>query len=78
MRQLMVESLVLSIAGTVLAIVLAWWAVQVLRDLDARGVPRVAAIALDLRVLGAAAGCSRSSPACCSASSRRCSCRGPI
>ena len=55
-RQLMVESLVLSIAGTALAIVLAWWAVQILRTSMPDGVPRVATIALDLRVLAAAAG----------------------
>ena len=54
-RQLMVESLVLSILGTVLATVLAWWAVQVLRTAMPDGVPRVAAIAVDLRVLAAAA-----------------------
>jgi putative ABC transport system permease protein len=54
-RQLMVESLVLSTAGTLLAVVLAWWAVQVLRTSLPEGVPRIAAIALDLRVLGAAA-----------------------
>ncbi|HET7216763.1 MAG TPA: ABC transporter permease [Vicinamibacterales bacterium] len=54
-RQLMVESLVLSTTGTVLAVLLAWWAVQVLRSAMPEGVPRIAAIALDLRVLGAAA-----------------------
>lgn len=54
-RQLMVESLVLSVAGTVLATLLAWWAVQVLKTAIPEGVPRVAAIAVDLRVLGAAA-----------------------
>jgi len=57
-RQLMVESLVLSIAGTVLSIILAWWAVQVLRSSMPEGVPRITAIALDLRVLAAAAGLS--------------------
>ena len=57
-RQLMVESLVLSIAGTMLATLLAWWAVQVLRTSMPDGVPRVAAIAVDLRVLGAAAALS--------------------
>ena len=57
-RQLMVESLVLSIAGTILAVVLAWWAVQVLRTSMPAGVPRIAQIALDMRVLGAAAGLS--------------------
>ena len=52
----MVESLVLSIAGTALATVLAWWAVQVLRNAMPEGVPRISQIAIDLRVLGAAAG----------------------
>ena len=54
-RQLMVESLVLSILGTALATVLAWWAVQVLRTSMPEGVPRVAAIAVDLRVFAATA-----------------------
>ena len=57
-RQLMVESLVLSVAGTVLSIILAWWTVQVLRSAMPEGVPRVASIAIDLRVLAAAAGLS--------------------
>ena len=55
-RQLMVESLVLSIAGTALATVLAWWAVQVLRNSMPEGVPRISQISIDLRVLAAAAG----------------------
>jgi putative ABC transport system permease protein len=54
-RQLMVESLVLSIAGTALATVLAWWAVQVLRNAMPEGVPRISQISIDLRVLAAAA-----------------------
>ena len=54
-RQLLTESVVLSVAGTALAIVLAWWAVGVLRTSLPEGIPRVAAIAIDLRVLGAAA-----------------------
>ena len=57
-RQLMVESLVLSVAGTVLSIILAWWAVQVLKASMPEGVPRITEIALDLRVLTAAAGLS--------------------
>ena len=52
----MVESLVLSIAGTALATVLAWWAVQVLRNAMPEGVPRISQIQIDLRVLAAAAG----------------------
>ena len=54
-RQLMVESVLLSTIGTALAIVLAWWAIQVLRTSMPDGVPRVTTIALDVRVLGAAA-----------------------
>ena len=57
-RQFMVESLVLAGAGTVLATVLAWWAVQVLRTSMPEGVPRVAQISVDFRVLAAAAGLS--------------------
>jgi putative ABC transport system permease protein len=55
MRQLIVESLVLSSAGTVLGVALAWWGVQALCAAMPEGVPRVASIALDLRVLGVAA-----------------------
>ena len=54
-RQLMIESLVLSVAGTAMAVMLASWTVQVLRSAMPEGVPRVATIALDLRVLAAAA-----------------------
>jgi putative ABC transport system permease protein len=57
-RQLMVESLTLSVIGTVLSIAVAWWAVELLRTSMPEGVPRVSAIAIDLRVLGAAAGLS--------------------
>ena len=57
-RQLLTESLLLSAAGTACAIVVAWWAVQVLRTSMPDGVPRVTAIALDLRVMAAAAGLS--------------------
>jgi putative ABC transport system permease protein len=54
-RQLLVESLVLSVVGTAIALVLAWWGVQVLRTSLPDGVPRVASIAIDLRVLAVAA-----------------------
>jgi predicted permease len=53
-RQLLVESLVLAGLGTVLGVLLAWWGVNVLRTAIPDGVPRVASIALDARVLGAA------------------------
>ena len=58
MRQLMVESVVLSLAGTALALLLAWWAVSVLKTSMPEGVPRITHIAIDLRVLGAAAALS--------------------
>jgi predicted permease len=50
-RQFLVESLLLSAAGTVLAIGLAWWAIEVLRTAMPDNVPRVTTIALNLRVL---------------------------
>jgi predicted permease len=54
-RQLMTESLLLAAAGTALAVVFAWWSIEVLRTSMPEGVPRVTDIHLDLRVLGAAA-----------------------
>jgi putative ABC transport system permease protein len=50
-RQLLIESLALSLAGTVAAVALAWWAIDVLRASMPDDLPRVAAIALDGRVL---------------------------
>ncbi len=57
-RQFMTESLVLSAIGTACAVVVAWWAVELLRTSMPEGVPRVTTIALDLRVLATAAGLS--------------------
>ena len=57
-RQFLIESLMLSAAGTACAVVAAWWAVDVLRTSLPDNLPRVTAIALDLRVLGAAAALS--------------------
>jgi putative ABC transport system permease protein len=57
-RQLLVESLLLSMAGTVCALVFGWWAVEVLRTAMPDNVPRVTTIAMDMRVLAAAAGLS--------------------
>ena len=54
-RQLLVESLVLAIAGTACAIVLAMWAVRVLKSAMPENLPRITAIAVDFRVLAAAA-----------------------
>ena len=50
-RSFMVESLLLSALGTVLAVALASWGIEVLRSAMPEGVPRVTAIALNLRVL---------------------------
>jgi len=57
-RQLLVESAALSAVATACSVVLAWWAIGLLKNAMPEGVPRVAGIALDLRVLGAAAGMS--------------------
>lgn len=53
-RGLMVESLVLSLLGTALALVVAWWGINVLRSAMPDGVPRLASIAVDMRVMGVA------------------------
>ena len=58
MRQLLMESVVLSAAGTAFGVVLAWWGVEVLRAAMPDGVPRVTTIALDVRVLATAVGVS--------------------
>jgi putative ABC transport system permease protein len=55
-RQLIIESLLLSILGTVCAIVIGWWAVEILRNAMPESLPRVTA--LNMRVLAAAAGLS--------------------
>ncbi|HEX9761222.1 MAG TPA: ADOP family duplicated permease, partial [Candidatus Acidoferrales bacterium] len=55
-RGLLVESVVLSLLGAAIGIVLAWGGVQVLRAWLPPGIPRVAGIAMDLRVLAAAIG----------------------
>ena len=53
-RLQLIESLTLSAAGAALGVVLAWWAVDILRAAMPDGVPRVTTIALDLRVLATA------------------------
>jgi predicted permease len=53
-RIVLIESLVLSLAGAALGVLAAWTGVELLRTLVPEGVPRSAAIAIDLRVLGAA------------------------
>jgi putative ABC transport system permease protein len=54
-RQTMIESVTLALLGTTLAVPLAAWGVQILRASLPENVPRVASIAVDLRVLIAAA-----------------------
>ncbi|HET9371461.1 MAG TPA: ABC transporter permease [Vicinamibacterales bacterium] len=54
-RQLVVEGLVLSIAGAGLAVLVAWWLVGLLKHAMPDGVARVASISLDARVLAVSA-----------------------
>jgi len=53
-RAFLVENLMLSVSSAVLGIVFAWGGVHVLRAWLPRELPRVAVVALDLRVLGVA------------------------
>lgn len=55
-QQLMIESLLLSLAGTMVGVVIATWGIRILASSIPRDVPRVTAIALNVRVLGAAVG----------------------
>jgi predicted permease len=54
-RGVLVESLVLSLAGTALGVVAAWWGVSVLHAAMPPRVPRASDIGIDLRVLTVAA-----------------------
>jgi predicted permease len=54
-RMLLLESLVLSLAGAALGVLAAWWGVEILRSAMPPEVPRAADIAVDLRVLLATA-----------------------
>ena len=55
-RQFLIESYLLSAAGTACAVMVAWWALGILKVSMPENVPRVTTIAVDLRVLAAAAG----------------------
>ena len=70
-RQFLVESLVLAVAGAALGVLLAWWAVAILRNAMPEEVPRAAMIAINWRVLLPRRP-PRSRPAVCSASCRLC------
>ena len=54
-RSLQAESLLLSLAGTALAVVAVYWTVDIIRTVLPEGVPRLSAIAVDVRILGGAA-----------------------
>jgi len=54
-RQVVVESLILSSTATACALVFAWWAIGILKASLPPDVPRVASIALNLRVFAVAA-----------------------
>ena len=51
LRQLLIESVVLSLAGGLLGVVLAWWGIDLLVAFAPAGLPRVQEIHLDQRVL---------------------------
>ncbi len=55
-RGLLIESLVLSIIGTILGVGAAWWAVEIMRAALPPSLPRLADVGIDLRVLAGAAG----------------------
>lgn len=57
-RTLLVESLMLSLVGTACALLLATWGVALLQDTLPTGLPRVATVAINLRVLSLAALCA--------------------
>jgi putative ABC transport system permease protein len=51
-RGLLVESLVLATAGTLLGLIVAVWGINVLRAALPESLPRISTVALDVRVLG--------------------------
>src|SRR6185436_15937052 len=51
-RQLLTESLLLSLTGGALGLLLAFWIVDLLKTLSPQGAPRVDEISIDLPVLG--------------------------
>jgi len=54
-RALIVESLMLSLVGAISGVLLAFWGVRILRATLPEGLPRLATVAVDLRVLAVAA-----------------------
>ncbi|MCC6232450.1 MAG: ABC transporter permease [Verrucomicrobiales bacterium] len=51
-RQLLTESMLLSLAGASLGLLLAFWGVGAIKHLNAANLPRTGELSLDLRVLG--------------------------
>jgi putative ABC transport system permease protein len=52
-RQLLTESVLLSVMGGVVGVLIAWWGVEVLPAINPSSLPRADAISIDLPVLGA-------------------------
>ena len=52
LQQLLTESVILSVIGAALGLLLAVWGVEALKSLDPQGIPRLADIAIDGRVAG--------------------------
>lgn len=55
-RALLAESLLLSLAGTALGVIVAYWGVSAMRAALPASLPRLASVGIDLRVLAVAAG----------------------
>jgi putative ABC transport system permease protein len=51
-RQILLESLLMSVGGGLLGLLLAWWGTDALSALAASNLPRMEEVALDLRALG--------------------------
>jgi putative ABC transport system permease protein len=51
-RALLIESLLLAMAGTLLGLIIAVWGINVLRAALPEALPRISTVALDVRVLG--------------------------
>ena len=50
-RQMLAESLLLAVVGALAGVMLAFWGIDLLRSIGAQTVPRIAEVAIDLRVL---------------------------
>jgi putative ABC transport system permease protein len=55
-RGLLVESLLLSVVGTILGVGAAWWGVEIMRASRPPTLPRLSDVGIDVRVLAGAAG----------------------